>query len=854
VNALNERLMSDNEYREWLVRSEFAEAMSRRTEELYDIVEAEPDDDGLIECPLLPLRDMVMYPHMVTPLFVGREKSLAAIHAAQATHRTLLAVTQFNAEIEEPGPDDWYPVGVEVAVGRMLRMPDNSTSVLAQGRRRIQIVALTQSEPYYLAKARVIEEPTGKPRETEALMRAVLALFEKCIQLNRALPEEAYVFAMNIEEPGWLADLVASTINLDIAERQAILETFDPTARLQRISILLGRELDVLELEDHIHTQVQSEVDRNQREMYLREQMKAIQTELGESDLWNSELSDLREKVAAVRMPEDVEQKALKEVERLAQMPPMAPEVGIIRTYVDWLLELPWTAATVDNLDLEHAAKVLEREHFGLPKAKERVLEYMAVRKLTADNANVRAPILCFVGPPGTGKTSLGKSIAEALGRKFARLSLGGVRDEADIRGHRRTYIGALPGRLIQTMRRAATVNPLVMLDEIDKLGQDFRGDPAAALLEVLDPEQNRAFVDHYLDVDYDLSRVMFITTANTLATVPPALQDRLEIIEFPGYVEEEKLSIARKYLVPRQLSENGLQDAPVIVTDQAVRRMIRCYTYEAGVRNLEREIANVLRKVARRRAEGKRVPARVTAEALFKYLGPPQYTPLEAELDDEVGVVTAVAWTEAGGDTMPIEVSLVPGKGGMQITGQVGEVMQESAQAAMSYLKSRAKQLAVEYERFDKTDTHIHIPEGSIPKDGPSAGISLATALISAFTGRKVHKEVGMTGEITLRGRVLPVGGVKEKVLAAHRAGLKKVILPRKNDKDLVDVPKSARRDLQFIFVEHMDAVLAEALFPAEVKSGARGRPAPERARTPRPATKTKSPPARGRPGSMPN
>jgi ATP-dependent Lon protease len=456
--------MSEKEYREWLVRSEFAEAMSRRAEELYDITEAEPDDDGLIECPLLPLRDMVLFPHMVTPLFVGREKSLAAINAAHANNQTLLAVTQINADIEEPGPDDWYPVGVEVAVGRMLRMPDSSTSVLAQGRRRIQIVSVTQMEPYYLARARVIEEPLGKPRETEALMRAVLALFEKCVSLNRSLPEEAYVFAMNIEEPGWLADLVASTLNLEIAERQSILETFETAARLQRVSILLGRELDVLELEDHIHSQVQNEVDRSQREMYLREQMKAIQTELGETDLWNAELNDLREKITAAGLPDEAHQKALKELERLLQMPPMAPEVGIIRTYLDWLIELPWKASTIDNLDLKHAAGVLEREHFGLPKAKERILEYIAVRKLSPAAERVRAPILCFVGPPGTGKTSLGKSIAEALGRKFVRVSLGGVRDEADIRGHRRTYIGALPGRLLQTMRRAGTVNPLLML------------------------------------------------------------------------------------------------------------------------------------------------------------------------------------------------------------------------------------------------------------------------------------------------------------------------------------------------------------------------------------------------------
>ena len=493
----------------------------------------------------------------------------------------------------------------------------------------------------------------------------------------------------------------------------------------------------------------------------------------------------------------------------------MAPEVGIIRTYVDWILDLPWVTATPDNLDIKHAAEVLERQHFGLPKAKERVLEYMAVRQLAADKMKV--PILCFVGPPGTGKTSLGKSIAEALGRKFVRLSLGGVRDEAEIRGHRRTYIGALPGRILQTMRRAGSVNPLMMLDEIDKLGQDFRGDPAAALLEVLDPEQNHAFLDHYLDVDYDLSKVLFVTTANTLGPVPPALQDRLELIEFPGYVEEEKLNIARKFLIPRQIVENGLTSIGLKIADEAVRVMIRSYTYEAGVRNLEREIAHVCRKVARRKAEGKSVPGRITPGALHKYLGPPQYSPLEAEKADEVGVVTGVAWTEAGGDTMPIEVALLPGKGNLQITGQGGEVMQESAQAAMSYLKSRAAALAIEYARFEKTDTHIHIPEGAIPKDGPSAGISLATALISAFTGRKVHKEVCMTGEITLRGQVLPVGGIKEKVLAAHRAGLKTVIMPKKNDKDLVDVPKTTKQEMKFIFVENMDQVLVEALLPAK-------------------------------------
>ena len=815
--------MLEKDYREWLMRSELADAMTRRAEELYEVTEAEPDDDGLIECAVLPLRDMVLFPHMVTPLFVGREKSLAAITAANVANQTLIAVTQLDPEDEDPRPENLHRIGVEVAVGRMLRMPDNSTSVLAQGRRRVELVSITRMEPYFVAKARPIYEPTDKPRETEALMRAVLALFEKCIQLNRSLPEEAYVFAMNIEEPGWLADLVASTINLELNERQGLLEILDPTFRLQRVSIELGKELAVLELEENIHSRVQNEVDKGQREMYLREQMKAIQSELGETDSWSAEINDVREKVVVANMPEEVQQKAFKELERLGQMSPMAPEVGIIRTYLDWLIELPWANSTTDNLDLKHAEQVLEQQHFGLPKAKERILEYIAVRKLAAEK--MRTPILCFLGPPGTGKTSLSKSIAEALGRKFARLSLGGVRDEAEIRGHRRTYIGALPGRILQTMRRAGTINPLLMLDEIDKLGQDFRGDPAAALLEVLDPEQNHAFADHYLDVDYNLSKVIFVTTANSLGPIPPALQDRLEVIEFPGYIEEEKLNIARKFLIPRQIEENGLQGMKLTITDQAVRRIVRSYTYEAGVRNLDRELARICRKVARRIAEGKRLPAHITPDSLHKYLGPPQYTPIEAEREDEVGVVTGVAWTEAGGDTMPIEVALTPGKGGMQITGQVGEVMQESAQAAMSYLKSRAKQLNVDYDRFEKHDTHIHVPEGSIPKDGPSAGISLAAALISAYTGRKVHKEVGMTGEITLRGRVLPVGGIKEKVLAAHRAGLKTVILPKKNDKDLVDVPKAARHDLRFVFVEQMDEVLAVALLPAESKAAQKKR-----------------------------
>src|SRR3990170_4577466 len=637
---------------------------------------------------------------------------------------------------------------------------------------------------------------------------------------------------MNIEEPGWLADLVTSALNMTISERQTILETFQPTMRLQRVSVMLGRELDVLELENRIHSQVQSEVDRSQREMYLREQMKAIQTELGEADLWAQELAELRERVSHLSLPEEVQARALKEIQRLSQMPPMSPEVGIIRTYLDWLIELPWTESTVDNLDVRNAGRVLNRRHHGLRKAKERILEYIAVRSLAREKQ--RQPILCFVGPPGTGKTSLGKSIAEALGRKFVRLSLGGVRDEAEIRGHRRTYIGALPGRILQTMRRAGTVNPLFMLDEIDKLGADFRGDPSAALLEVLDPEQNHAFSDHYLELSFDLSKVMFITTANYLGYIPSALLDRMEVIEFPGYIEEEKLEIANRFLVPRQLEESGLEDKEITFQEQALRKIIREYTYEAGVRNLEREIGRMSRKVARLKSEKKHYPTHLIPKTVERFLGPPQFFQTQAEMEDEVGVATALAWTENGGDIMPVEVLILAGKGAMQITGQIGDVMQESAQAALSYLKSRARELDIDVEAFERLDVHLHIPEGAIPKDGPSAGITIATALISAFTERGVSKEVGMTGEITLRGKVLPVGGIREKLLAAHRAGLKTIIIPERNMKDLVDLPKKVRQDLKIVPVTHMDKVLDLALRPATGKKTRPKRAKPKKASEP--------------------
>ncbi len=790
---------------------EFGEALYRRTEELYQIPDSIPNKKGLIECPVLPLRDLIVFPHMVSPVFIDREASIRAIEEAQMLDKTVIALTQLDPDVDYPDETEFIPIGVEMAVGRLLEMPDGTSSALVQGRRRVKIVQFLQFEPFIKVRARPIYEAQEIDKKTDATMRTVLELFHRCVDLNRSLPEEAYLYALNITEPGWLADMVVTTIAPSLEERMQFLQTLDPLERLNKVVSLLAREADVLELEDEIHTRAQSEVDRSQREYYLREQMRAIQSELGEGDVWTRELEELKERVEKADLPEEAQARALKEIERLNQMPQMSPEIGILRTYIDWILELPWKQETPDNLDVKHAAEILERDHYGLPKAKERILEYIAIRNLKPKR--MRQPILCFVGPPGTGKTSLGQSIANALGRKFVRLSLGGVRDEAEIRGHRRTYIGALPGRILQTMKRAGTINPLFMLDEIDKLGADFRGDPSAALLEVLDPEQNYAFSDHYLELPYDLSKVMFITTANYIGTIPPALLDRMELIEFPGYIEEEKLEIANRFLIPRQLEENGLESVPLHFTPAAVTKIIREYTYEAGVRNLEREIGKICRKIARAKAEGKRHPLQINPTLVEKYLGPPQYFNLEAERKNEVGVATAMAWTEYGGEIMPVEVLLVEGKGGMQITGQIGNVMQESAQAALTYMKSRAEDFKLDVDLFEKVDIHIHIPEGAVPKDGPSAGITICTALVSAFTGREVLKEVAMTGEITLRGRVLPVGGIREKVLAAHRVGLKKIIIPKRNTKDLIDVPKQVLSELEITPVEHMDQVLEIAL-----------------------------------------
>jgi ATP-dependent Lon protease len=795
----------------------YSASIHQRTEELYRIPDGEPDSEGCLDLPVLVLRDIVVFPRMISPVFVTPGPNLLAIQEAQFNFQTLISVVQRDPDEEDPGVDDFLPVGVELAVGRLLNMPDGNNSALVQGRRRVELLEFTQTEPFLRAKVRLILEPPDVDRHTEALMRTTRDLFEKCVQLDRSLPEEAHLFSINITEPGWLADMVATAISLPFKERQSLLLLIEPQERLKRVNWLLAQELDVLQLEDEIQTRVQSEVDRSQREFYLREQMKAIQTELGEGDIWTREIAELRQKIEKAELPDEARATALKEADRLVQIPPMAPEVGIIRTYLDWILDLPWATATEDNLDVAHAAGVLEQYHYGLGKAKDRILEYIAVRSLKPKKA--RQPIMCFVGPPGTGKTSLGRSIAEALGRKFVRLSLGGVRDEAEIRGHRRTYIGALPGRILQTMRRAGTINPLFMLDEIDKLGADFRGDPSAALLEVLDPEQNFAFSDHYLELAYDLSNVMFITTANGLGSIPPALLDRMETLDFPGYIEEEKVEIARRFLIPRQAEESGLETGEVRFQDATLRKIIREYTYEAGVRNLEREIGQMYRKAARLKSEKKPFPTTFSPKAVEKYLGPPEFFETEAERQDEVGVATAIAWTENGGDIMPVEVLIMEGKGNMQITGQIGDVMQESAQAALSYLKSRSRELDINPEIYERLDVHIHIPEGAIPKDGPSAGITIATALISAFTERPTFKEVGMTGEITLRGKVLPVGGVREKILAAHRAGLKTILLPARNMKDLVDVPKKVLDEIKIEPVTSMDEVVRMALHLPEEK-----------------------------------
>ena len=766
--------------------------------------------DAPLELPLLPRRRGILYPSTAGAILVGRRTSLRAIDSATAGDGMVAVVTQRDPSLTEIGPYDIYPIATEANIERALRLPDGTTQVWVQGFRRLRILEITGTEPYYRARVEPIDDPTDSTVPTEALRRAVLALFEKVARLAPSIPDDAYIMAMNIEHAGWLADYVASALNLDDEEGADILNTVDVRERLEKLSIQLAKELDVLELQGKIHTRVHEELDKSQREYFLREQMKAIQRELGETDPAARDAADLRERIAAAGMPEAIAKKAEDELRRLEAMPSASPETGMIRTYIEWLVTVPWSKSTVDHLDLKAAAKTLDEHHYGLPKVKERILEYMAVRQLAKDK--LRSPILCFVGPPGVGKTSLGRSIAEALGRKFVRVSLGGVRDEAEIRGHRRTYVGALPGRVVYGMRQAGTVNPVFMLDEVDKLGTDFRGDPSSALLEVLDPEQNHAFSDHYLDVDYDLSKAIFITTANILDPIIPALRDRMEVIELSGYTEDEKLHIAQQFLVPKQLEEHGLSRLQLTFTTAGLRKIIREYTHEAGVRNLEREIGGICRKVARRLAEHNTTKVNVTVQSLETMLGPQKFFWGVAEAKDEIGVATGVARTELGGDVLGVEVTLMPGKGALTLTGQLGDVMRESAQAALSYARSRSVELHIPREVFEQNDIHVHVPAGAVPKEGPSAGITIATAMISALTSRPINRHVAMTGEITLRGRVLPVGGLKEKILAAHRAGIKTFVLPKRNEKDLEDVPAAVRRELHFVFAGDMTEVLQAA------------------------------------------
>lgn len=771
------------------------------------------------ELPILPARESVLFPFIIAPLATDKKSVVQLIDAAMEENK-IIGVFAQQADAEQPSPDNLHSLGTAALIVRMFKMPDESIRVFLQGLSRIRLKETTQAEPYLRAKVEVVETVTEKTTELEALTRNLVSLLQKVVELAPNLPSELSIAAANIADPGNLADFIAAHINLKLEEGQDILETLDVTERIKKLTGFINRELEILELGSKIQSQMKGEMDKAQREFYLREQLKAIQKELGETDERTVEINELREKIEQAKLPPEAQKEAERELDRLAKMPPAAAEYTVSRTYLDWLINLPWSSSTEDNLDINRATAVLDEDHYDLEKVKERILDYLAVRNLKHD---MKGPILCFLGPPGTGKTSIGHSIARALGRKFFRMSLGGIRDEAEIRGHRRTYVGALPGRIIQGIRRAGSNNPVFMLDEIDKVGMDFRGDPSAALLEVLDPEQNFAFVDHYLDVPFDLSKVLFITTANVIDPIPPALRDRMEVIELSGYTEQEKLHIAKKFLVPRQLEENGIDQEKLTIPDEALSDIIRNHTREAGVRNLEREIGSVCRKVARKVAEGSKQPTTVTPDQLHEYLGPERFHHELAGEADEIGVATGLAWTPVGGEILFVEATPVSGKGNLILTGKLGEVMQESARAALTYTRSKAASLGIEGDFHEKTDIHIHIPAGAIPKDGPSAGVTMTVALVSALSKRPVSKDVGMTGEITLRGKVMPVGGIKDKILAAHRAGIKKVILPKENEKDLEDLPQEVREQLQFVLADTIDQVLEAVLKPkSEVETPA--------------------------------
>ncbi|HEV8516634.1 MAG TPA: endopeptidase La [Candidatus Limnocylindrales bacterium] len=772
---------------------------------------ASDPDDGVLRLPLVALRETVIFPEMIVPLQVGRDRSVAALNRAVADASPIALITQRQAEKEEiTSPDELYRVGTLAKIAQVVQLQDGTVRAIVQGQQRLELLGFLQAEPFILARVRPAQEPEPSGVEIQALMRTVQSQIEQYVQSGAPVPPEAAVAARNISEPGLLADMVAYSPDMTTEQRQELLETIDVVERLKLVSQFLARQIEILELKGKIQSEVKSEMDKTQREYILREQLKAIQRELGEEDPQQAEINELREKVEASGMPEEIKTRALKEVDRMSRIPSASPEVGVIRTYVDWLISLPWDVSTDDRLDINEAAKILEEDHYGLDTVKERIVEYLAVRTL-ADT--IKSPILAFVGPPGVGKTSLGKSIARAMGRKFVRMSLGGIHDEAEIRGHRRTYIGALPGRIIQNIKTGGSNNPVFMLDEVDKIGMDFRGDPSSALLEVLDPEQNNTFQDNYLEVPFDLSRVLFIATGNLLDPVPPALRDRMEVIQLPGYTQQEKIEIAKRFLLPKQMENHGLKSKHVAITDEAMVELVQAYTKEAGVRNLERELANIMRKVARAVASGRKRRTTVTPRKLLQYLGPPRFEYGELESEDQIGAATGLVVTETGGDVVAVEVTRMEGKEDFILTGQLGEVMRESARAGLSWIRAHSRELGIDPGLFEKNTLHIHVPAGAIPKDGPSAGITMATAIVSALTGLPVRKDIAMTGEITLRGRVLPIGGLKSKILAAHLSGAKTVILPAKNEKDLRDIPDEIRKQIKLILVDSMDQVLASAL-----------------------------------------
>lgn len=784
--------------------------MSDQERALLDVGEGQGEVTIPTALSILPIKTGVVFPFMIVPLIVSDKKLIQLIDDALASDKLAGVVTQERPEIENPGPDDLHEYGTASLIVKMLRFPDGSLRILVQGVARIKLTRFTQMSPYMKAKIDVIKEPKVKSLELEALVRNAVNIFQNVVSMAFYLPDELQAVVLNIQDESKLADFIASNVNFDVKDKESILEAVDLKERFKRLISLLSKEVNVLELGAKIRSQVKTELDKDQREYYLREQLKAIQRELGEEDERAAENREMTKKIQTAKMPKDVEEVAVAELDRLSKMSVAAAEYTVSRTYLDWLVSLPWSVQTEDNLDIESAEEILDEDHYDLEDVKERMLEYLAVRKLKRDT---KGPILCFVGPPGVGKTSLGKSIARALGREFVRLSLGGVRDEAEIRGHRRTYVGALPGRIIQGIRKAGSKNPVFMLDEVDKIGTDFRGDPAAALLEVLDPEQNDSFSDHYLEVAFDLSKVMFITTANIADPIPPALKDRMEMLELPGYILEEKLLIARKFLVPRQIEENGLNPNQISFQEKAISTIIDEYTREAGVRNLEREIASICRKVAKRVAAGAKKKFAISKKTVSDMLGPRKFYSEVASRTGEVGVTTGLAWTPSGGEILFVEASKMRGRKSLTLTGHLGDVMKESAQAALSYIRSEGAKFGIDESFFEKFDIHVHVPAGSIPKDGPSAGIAMAVALTSVLSNKKVKPAIAMTGEITLSGRVLPIGGVKEKVLAAKRSGIKQIILPDKNEKDLQEIPPEVRKGLKFHFVDQIDQAIRIAI-----------------------------------------